>query len=137
MAQHVFYPSPELPDQVLSYSDGLKHHKSEFGEVVGNSPADLKAAVAQATKLKPQADEIEELQIQLAAKLDAYHKAAAPLWKEFSERLGYARTFADKKDNAALKSFLLAFRHNEGRHTAKATTTTPPATPTGTPPSTT
>jgi hypothetical protein len=133
MASHVFYPSPELPDQVLAYADGLKHHKSEFGDVVGNAPADLKSAVAEANQLKPQADEIEALQIQLAAKLDAYHKAAAPLWKEFSERLGYARNYAAKKDNAALKAFLLAYRHNEGRHAAKAAAT-PPAPPPATPP---
>jgi hypothetical protein len=102
----------------------------EFGEVVGDAAADLKSAVAQANQLKPQAHEIEQLQIQLAAKLDAYHKAAAPLWKEFSERLGYARNYADKKENAALKAFLLAFRHNEGRHAAKAASATTPATPT-------
>jgi len=60
----------------------------------------------------------QEVWIQLASKLDAYHKAAAPLWEKFSERLGYAHTYAEKKKNAALSTFLLAFRHNHGRHTA-------------------
>jgi hypothetical protein len=119
MAQHVFYPSPEMPHQIAAYSAGLKLHRTEFGDVVGNSPDDLKSLVADAAALRPLADEIEHLQIQLAAKLDAYHKAAAPVWATFSERLGYARNYADKQHNAALHSFLLAFRHNEGRHAAK------------------
>ncbi len=119
MAHHVFYPSPELPDQVIAYAEGLKAHHKEFGDVIGNGPNELKQVLADAKRLQPEAAEIERLQVELAARLDAYHKAAAPLWAAFSERLGYARTFAAKHDNAALTTFLLAFRHNEGRHAAK------------------
>jgi len=127
MAHHVFYPSSELPDQVIAYVDGLKHHHKEFGDVTGNSQADLKELVADAKRLQPDAAEIERLQVELAARLDAYHKAAAPLWAAFSERLGYARTYATTHQHAALSSFLLAFRHNQGRHAAKKTAATPPA----------
>jgi hypothetical protein len=129
MAHHIFYPSSELPNQVISYAAGLHNHHKEFGDVTGNGASELKDAVTHAKKLQPLAEEIETLQTQLAAKLDAYHKAAAPLWTEFSERLGYARTFAEKKSNKALDDFLLAYRHNAGRHAAKvASGGTPPTT---------
>lgn len=118
MTKHLFYPPVELPDQVESYVSGLKNHHKEFGDVTGNSEKELKDVLARARDLQPISAEIEQLQLQLAKRLDEYHKAAGPLWTAFSERLGYARTFADKHDNPALASFLKAFRHNEGRHNA-------------------
>jgi len=118
MAKHVFYPSSELPHQVESYITSLKLQKSVFGDVPCSSAADLKDLETAAKHLVPMADEIEQMQIALAAKIDAYHKAAAPLWEQFSEKLGYARVYAEKSKNAALAAFLKAFRHNEGRHSA-------------------
>src|SRR5262249_42312858 len=119
MSIHVFYPSPEMPDQIVAYAEGLQLHKKEFGDVTGNAPADLKPLVSEARRLQPMAAEIQHLRLQLAARLDAYHKAAAPLWQHFPERLEYARTDAEKHDKVALRNFLLAFRHNGGRHVAK------------------
>lgn len=118
MAHHVFYPSPELPHQVESYTGTITAREAEFGKVTGNSAAELAPVLEEAKRLQPLADEIEQLQIQLAARLDAYHKAAAPLWTRFSERVGFARVYADKEQNPALAAFLKGFRHNEGRHAA-------------------
>ncbi|HEY1954119.1 MAG TPA: hypothetical protein VGH28_00855 [Polyangiaceae bacterium] len=127
MAQHVFYPSPEMPDQIESYVEGLKTHHATFGDVVGNAPGDLKKVAAMAKTLAPLAKEIQDKQIELAALLTKYHASAAPAWTEFSERIGYARNFAEKHGNAALQKYLLAFRHNEGHHAAaKAAGVTPP-----------
>ena len=132
MAKHVFYPSSELPHQVESYITSLKLQKPAFGDIPANAANDLTALETSAKALVPMADEIEKLQIDLAAKLDAYHKTAAPVWERFSEKLGYARVYAEKSKNAALIAFLKAFRHNEGRHAASKaaqgkTVPTPPS----------
>src|SRR5207302_2065470 len=118
MAKHVFYPPVELPDHVIAYAQGLADHKSEYGEVPENAPADLKDVVAQARKLLPLAQEIENLQLSLAAKLDAYHRASLPLWTAFSERLAYAKVYAEKSGKAALLNFLRNYQHHTKGHSA-------------------
>jgi hypothetical protein len=127
MSLHVFYPSPELPDQVVSYAQGLVDHHKDYGDVQGNAPADLKDAVAQAKKLQPMAEEIQKLQLEVASKLDAYHRAAAPLWAAFAERLGYARVFAQRAGNNALLNFLRNYQHHTRGH--QAAQAQPPAPP--------
>jgi len=63
MAHHMFYPSSELPNQVVSYADTFKLRTQEFGQVTGNSAGEIDPLRADAVKLQPQADEIEQLQI--------------------------------------------------------------------------
>jgi hypothetical protein len=120
MATHLFYPPVELPAQVQSYAQGLKDHHAEYGDVPGNSPAELRSIVDAAARLEPLADEIHDLELTLAAKLEAYHRAAAPLWKAFSEKVGLASVHAQKQDKRALASFLKAYKHHQQRSRAKA-----------------
>jgi hypothetical protein len=127
MPKHVFYPPIELADHVTSYIQGLKDHRADYGDVPENAPADLKSLEAEAKKLEPMAKEIEDLQLQLAAKLEAYHRAAAPLWTHFSEKLGHAKVHADKNDKTALLNFLKGFQHHARNHAAARTAHAAPA----------
>lgn len=115
----VFHPPVEMPNQIVSYDAGLKANAATYGAVIGNSPADLQPLVARAQQLQPLAHEIEQMRLALAAKEEQYAAQASPLWSDWSEKLKYARTFAETHKNEHLQSFLLAFRHNEGRHAAK------------------
>lgn len=127
MSTHIFYPSTELPSQAISYAAGLKNNAATVGQVTGNSEAELAPMVAAAQQLVPMADAIEKLQIELATKLDAYHKAATPLWAQFSEHLDYARTYAEKHDHKGLGQFLDGYKHHQGRHAAKKAADAVPA----------
>ena len=120
MANHVYHPPVELPDHVISYAQGLKDHKADYGEVAMNSEADLADGVAKANALLPRAKEIQDLELKLAALKEAYNKDAVPLWRLFSERLGYAKTFATKNGKNALLNFLRAFQHHQTHSAAAA-----------------
>ncbi len=113
MSNHVYHPPAELPDHVISYAQGLKDHKSDYGEVAMNSEADLADVVAKASALLPKAKQIQDLELQLAALKEAYNKDAVPLWKLFSEKLAYAKTFATKNGKNAQLNFLRAFQHHQ------------------------
>jgi len=130
MSLRLFYPPVDLPDQVQSYAQGVADHKADYGAIPQNSPADLKAVVAHAKTLEPLAEECHDLELTLAAKLEAYHKAAAPLWKEFSEKLGYAKVYAQKNEKTALLNFLRGFQHHVVRHAAAAAAGAVPTTTT-------
>jgi hypothetical protein len=118
MTTRIFYPPVELPTQVQAYAQGLVDHKTDYGTVPQNSPAELKSIVSQAKELEPMAQEIHDLELTIASKMEDYHKAAAPLWKEFSEKLGYAKVYAEKNDKSALMNFLRNYQHHVVRRTA-------------------
>ena len=118
MSSHVFYPPVELATLIQTYAQSLVDHKGDYGTVPENSPSDLKPLVGQAKELEPMANEIHDLQLTLATRMEAYHKAAAPLWKAFSEKVGYAKVYAQKNDKAALLNFLRNYQHHTGRHAA-------------------
>jgi hypothetical protein len=124
---HVFYAPVDLPEHVQAYADGLAHHKADYGEVPENAPADLKDLAAQAKKLAPLAAEVHDLELQLAAKRDAYHKAVAPLWQAFSEKLAYAKVFAEKQHKTALLNFLRNYQHHTKGHKAATAAASTPA----------
>jgi len=113
-----FHAPTELADHVIAYSEGLGHHEAVYGKVPENSPADLKPLVADANKLKPVAKEIADLELRLATLRAQYDKQATSLWTRFTEKLAYARVFADKSKNAPLTSFLGTFSHHVTKHKA-------------------
>lgn len=116
--KHPYYPSPELPRHVESYAQGLVDHAADYGSVTANSPKELAPVVKLAQDLEGAAKEIEDLQLELAAKLEAFHKAAWPLWTQFSEKLGYAETYAKKNGKGALLNFLKTYQHHVEHHAA-------------------
>lgn len=118
MSKGVFYPPTELPDQVVGYAQALKTHATEYGAVPANGEADLAPLVVDARKLQPLAQEIADLELTLAAKMEQYHRAAAPLWTAFSEKVGQAKLHAEKQGKAALLDFVRGYRHHAARHAA-------------------
>lgn len=118
MSRHPFYPSPELPTQIVSYAQGLADHQADYGDVPMNAPKDLAGVVEFAKQLSPLAKEIHDLELELAAKNERYHLAAAPLWTQFSERVGHAKLYAEKNGKDALLNFLRSFQHHTSRHAA-------------------
>ena len=113
-----FYAPVELPSLVVAYAQGLHQHKAEYGDVPSSSPTDLKPLVQAASALDPDAEEIHNLELTLAAKKEAYHKKALPLWKKFSEKVRIARVHAGAQSKEALETFLKAFRYHAERHDA-------------------
>ena len=118
MPNHIFHPPAELPDQAVSYVETLQAHKDEYGPIPMNGPKDLAEVLKQAKALQPKAKAIHDLELKLAAMHEDYSRAALPLWTAFSERLGYAKVYAEKNKKTALLSFLRGFVHHTVRHAA-------------------
>lgn len=129
MSRH-FSPPIELPDHVQAYAQGLADHKADYGEVPENAPKELQPIVKEAKDLEALSHEIENLELTLAAKKEAYYKKAMPLWTAFSEKLGYAKVYAQKNDRRALLNFLRNYQHHVKGHAAAKAAEAPQATKT-------
>lgn len=101
-----------------AYAQGLADHKADYGEVPENAPKDLQPLVKQAQELESISHEIQQLELTVAAKKEAYYKKAAPLWTAFSEKLGFAKIHAQKNDKHALLNFLRNYQHHVKGHAA-------------------